>query len=80
MDAVGNGVDGMACEHEARDFAVFLSNAVDKVAEVQGQNGHIERIVATEYVFHRHQLISAQNTHHHFHREAVMARGRLECA
>lgn len=48
VDAVGDGVDVVAGEHERGDFAVALGDAVDVVAEVQAGVGHVEHAVVDE--------------------------------
>lgn len=50
-----------------------LGYAIDVVAEIQGQVSHVPGIVETEHVLHRDQLIPTQNSHRHFHGQAVVA-------
>lgn len=42
MNAVGDGVDGVAREHEARHFSVLFGNAVYVAAQVEGEIGHVQ--------------------------------------
>src|SRR5512142_2108943 len=42
VNAIGNRVDLIASEHEPRNFPVFLGNAVDVAAHVEGQVCHVE--------------------------------------
>jgi len=43
VDPVGDGVDGVAGKQEPGDLAVSLGHPVDVAAEVQRQEGHVER-------------------------------------
>ena len=42
MNAVGNSLNEKFGEHAARHFSVFLRDAVDEIAEAEGEVSHVD--------------------------------------
>jgi len=51
MHAIGNGMDVVLCKHLLRYTAVPFRHAVDVVAVVEREIGHVQHAVGAEFPF-----------------------------
>jgi hypothetical protein len=49
---IGDGIDHIVRKHMPSDFTVLFRHAVDVVAEIEGQVGHVKDALAIEHVGH----------------------------
>ena len=75
MHAVGNGVDRIFGKHQLRDLGVFLGDAVDVIAEVQGKMGHVEQAVIAEDILHLRKFLPPQHADRQLQGKLVVAGG-----
>ena len=76
VNAVGDRLDAIFAEHLLRYSPVPLGDAVDVVAEIQRQVGHVQQMaVAGQFSLDVPDLVPADDLVHQLHREFVMAGG-----
>lgn len=74
MNAVGDRVDIVAGEHEPGDFPMPFCNTIDVVAQVQGQERHVQQIAAAKDVFHLLHVVPAEYLIDQCQRKVIMSR------
>src|SRR5206468_4442262 len=78
MDAVSDGINCVAGEHQLRHFSMLLGHAVDVVAEIEREVSQVQSAFAAEDLFHREYIRATEHAAHEIERELVVS-GRNRC-